>query len=158
MTTTVAMSAHPDGTSPSAHNHAKAPSRNVMQAMWRGVMEKCPNCGTGALFRRYLKVNDRCASCGQELFHQRADDAPPYFTMVIVGHVVVGGVWGFEDAFHPPMWVHAAIWFPLTILLSLLLLPRIKGALVGFQWATRMHGFGVDQATRPVEAETRELS
>jgi uncharacterized protein (DUF983 family) len=121
--------------------HAKAQPRDTYQAIWRGLREKCPNCGEGALFRRYLKVNDCCPNCGEELYHQRADDAPPYFTMVIVGHVVVGGVWGLEDAYNPPFWVHGALWFPLTILMSLLLLPRIKGALVGFQWATRMHGF-----------------
>ena len=50
---------------------------------------KCPACGKGAMFNAYLKVNDRCPACGEELHHHRADDAPPYFTMLIVGHIVV---------------------------------------------------------------------
>jgi uncharacterized protein (DUF983 family) len=82
--------------------------------------------------------------CGEELFHQRADDAPPYFTMVIVAHVVVGGILALEQAYAPPSWVHLVLWMPLTVIMSLVLLPRVKGALVGLQWALRMHGFGGD--------------
>jgi uncharacterized protein (DUF983 family) len=76
------------------------------------------------------------------LHHQRADDAPPYFTMVIVAHVVVAGVLMLEKTYAPPSWVHMAIWLPLVVILSLFLLPRVKGALIGLQWALRMHGFG----------------
>ena len=94
------------------------------------------------MFSAYLKVADRCPACAEELHHQRADDAPPYFTMMIVGHVVVGGLLVVERAYQPEMWVHLAIWLPLTLALSLWLLPRVKGALIGLQWAARMHGFG----------------
>ncbi len=94
------------------------------------------------MFGRYLKVEHACASCGTELHHQRADDAPPYFTMFVVGHVVVAGILFVERGYRPDMWVHLSIWLPLTALLSLWLLPRIKGALIGLQWAWRMHGFG----------------
>ena len=74
--------------------------------------------------------------------HQRADDAPAYFTMAIVGHLVIGGLLALEQAYAPPTWVHMSIWLPLTLVLSLVLLPIVKGALVGLQWAYRMHGFG----------------
>ena len=57
-----------------------------------------------------------------------------------------------EDYFHPDYWVHIAMWFPLTIGLSLWLLPRIKGALIGLQWALRMHGFGGPDAFDPADA------
>lgn len=112
------------------------------QAVVRGAKQKCPACGRGELFRAFLKVSDGCAACGEALHHQRADDAPAYFTMVVVGHVVVGGLLAVERAFAPPSWLQLAIWLPLTVILSLLLLPRIKGMLVGLQWALRMHGFG----------------
>jgi uncharacterized protein (DUF983 family) len=116
--------------------------RNVWNAMWRGARNLCPACGVGAIFHKYLKVSDTCPACATALHHQRADDAPPYFTMLIVGHLVGGGVLALEKAYAPDTWVHIAIWFPLTIGLSLWLLPRIKGALIGLQWAHRMHGFG----------------
>jgi uncharacterized protein (DUF983 family) len=94
------------------------------------------------LYGRYLKVEHACTTCGTELHHQRADDAPPYFTMFIVGHVVVAGLLIVERKYQPDMWIHLSLWLPLTALLSLWLLPRIKGALIGLQWAWRMHGFG----------------
>ena len=116
-------------------------ARSLGDAMRRGFTHKCPACGEGKLYRRYLEVMDRCEACSEELYHHRADDAPPYFTILIVGHLIVAGVMAVEDYLHPSYWLHALIWGPLTIALCLILLPRIKGALVGLQWALRMHGF-----------------
>jgi uncharacterized protein (DUF983 family) len=108
-------------------------------------------CGTGRLFSAFLKVAHACPTCGTELHHQRADDAPPYFTMFIVGHVVIALLLIVERNYQPAMWIHLALWLPLTTAMSLWLLPRIKGALIAQQWALRMHGFGtptpgIDQA------------
>jgi uncharacterized protein (DUF983 family) len=116
--------------------------RDTLLSMWRGFCLKCPNCGKGHVFRAFLKVADHCDVCGEDLHHHRADDAPAYFTMVIVGHVVIGGILAWEKATAPSMWLQLAVWAPVTILLSLALLPPVKGALVGLQWAFRMHGFG----------------
>jgi uncharacterized protein (DUF983 family) len=118
--------------------------RPLQQSLLRGAMLKCPACGVGALFRRYLKVADHCSHCGESLHHHRADDAPAYFTIVIVGHVVVSLVLMVEVAYRPPMWLHAALWLPLTLALALLLLSPIKGTLVALQWALLMHGFDPD--------------
>lgn len=132
--------------------------RDVWLSVLRGFRLRCPSCGQGRLYRRFLKVADCCSVCRQELHHQRADDAPAYFTIAIVGHIVVGGVLWLERAYAPATWVHTALWLPLTLLLSLWLLPRIKGALVGLQWALRMHGFGEPQAlgTPPVPGQIPE--
>lgn len=133
-----------------------APPRSVWEALKRGGRQTCPACGKGALFSSYLKVNPACPSCGEELHHHHADDAPPYFTMTLVGHVVVAGILYLEKGFAPEPWVHAVIWLPLLVLMSLWLLPRVKGALIGLQqWALRMHGFAeIDSAetirTHPV--------
>lgn len=105
------------------------------------------------MFPQYLKVADTCPSCAEELHHQRADDAPPYFTMFIVGHIVVAAVMYVEKAYAPELWVHALIWTPLILVLSLVLLPRIKGALIGLQWALRMHGFGGPEPDEPAAIE-----
>lgn len=121
--------------------------RATAQAMLRGFKQTCPSCGAGALYKSFLKVNDACPSCGEELHHQRADDLPAYVTMFVVGHIVVGLVMMVETRYAPEFWVHALIWPPLLLGLSLLLLPRIKGAAIGLQWALRMHGF--DHPARP---------
>jgi uncharacterized protein (DUF983 family) len=132
------------------YNAAVRPPRDLLRAMLRGFAGRCPSCGKGRLFGRYLKVQDGCPSCGEALHHNRTDDAPPYFTILIVGHLIVGGVLALEKALGPPTWVHLAIWLPLTLVASLWLLPRVKGALVGLQWALYMHGF------EPAQPPSRE--
>jgi len=121
--------------------HTRSTPRNWQQAMWRGMRAQCPACGQGSVFRKYLKVADTCAHCGEDLHHHRADDAPPYFTIFLVGHLVLPALYYVEINVTPPLWVHTAIWGPLTLLLVLFFLPIIKGAVVGLQWALRMHGF-----------------
>jgi uncharacterized protein (DUF983 family) len=116
-------------------------ARHIFASMLRGALLKCPACGVGAMFRRYLKVADSCSHCDEELHYHRADDAPAYFTIVIVGHIVVSLVLAVEMAYRPPIWLHITLWLPLTLILTLALLPSVKGALVGLQWALRMHGF-----------------
>lgn len=114
--------------------------------MLRGLMCRCPDCGTGRLFEGFLRVRATCPNCSAELHHHRADDAPPYFTMVIVGHLVVGAVLWAEIVYSPPVWLHMVIWLPLTLVVSLALLRPIKGMIVGAQWALGMHGFGDSDA------------
>jgi uncharacterized protein (DUF983 family) len=127
-------------------------ARPIFASMRRGAALKCPACGVGAMFRRYLKVVDACPHCGEELHHHRADDAPAYFTIVIVGHIVVSLVLVVEMAYRPALWVHAALWLPLTVILTLVLLPMVKGALVGLQWALRMHGFDPEAGEETAES------
>jgi uncharacterized protein (DUF983 family) len=116
--------------------------RDVWQSIKRGLAGKCPNCGHGKIFYRYLKVNDRCPDCGEEMFHHRADDAPPYITILVVAHIVGTGIL-IVDSFAPdlPLIYHMILWPSLTLVLSLILLPIFKGGLIAFQWALRMHGF-----------------
>jgi uncharacterized protein (DUF983 family) len=117
------------------------PPRDVLQAMRHGFLGRCPKCGRGHLFRAFLKVVDRCDVCGEEMRHHRADDAPAYFVVLIVGHIVVALALEVELLFSPPYWVHIALWLPLTLALVLGLLQPVKGAIVGLQWAQYMHGF-----------------
>lgn len=129
-------------------DEASKPKRGVFQAMHRGAFGRCPACGEGRLFGHYLKVADHCPACNEALHHHRADDAPPYFTILIAGHLLVPLLIAFEVALRPPLWVHAAIWVPVTLGVCLALLPAVKGAIVGLQWALYMHGFDPDDAER----------
>lgn len=111
-------------------------------AIWRGVRGRCPRCGEGRLFGRFLKVRPECDSCGLEFHHHRADDFPPYIVMFAVGHLLGYGVYISETRFDEvPMWVHFATWPTLAIVLSLALIQPVKGAVVGLQYALGMHGF-----------------
>lgn len=121
-------------------------ARSVWQAMWNGLNARCPSCGDGALYDGFIKVRDACPACGEALHHHRADDAPPYIVMMIVGHVVVAVMLMYEIMMTPALWLHAAIFLPLTVAMSLALMRPVKGALVGLQWANLMHGFDPDYA------------
>ncbi len=118
--------------------------RDKVRSMARGAREKCPNCGEGSLFSSYLKVADSCQTCGEELHHQRSDDAAPYFTIIILGHLIVPLLLLVETRFAPAYWVYAVIGMPLVVALTLPILQRVKGAVVGLQWALYMHGFDPD--------------
>jgi uncharacterized protein (DUF983 family) len=111
-------------------------------AMKRGFLGRCPACGEGRLFGRFLKVNDRCACCATEFHHHRADDMPPYIVMFIVGHVIGYGVLMSETRFDVPLSVQVAVWPLATLVLCLVLLQPVKGAVIGLQYALGMHGFG----------------
>jgi uncharacterized protein (DUF983 family) len=120
---------------------AALPPRPIWRSLRRGMFGSCPACGRGPLFRAFLKVADRCPACGEALHHHQADDAPAYFVILIVGHIIVPLALIVEVAYSPPYWLHAALWLPLTAGLAIGLLTPIKGAIVGWQWANYMHGF-----------------
>ncbi len=123
---------------------ALRPVRSPWNAMARGLRCRCPACGVGRAFNGYLTVVDRCEACGEDLSHQRADDAPPYFTILAVGHIIVPLILIVETTFELSNFANLAIWLPLTLFLTLALLRPIKGAVVGLQWALYMHGFDPD--------------
>ena len=115
--------------------------RELRQAMWRGWRRRCPNCGSGPLLKGYLTVRDECPVCGEQLHHHRADDGPAYLTVLIVGHVMAPLLmWAFVR-FRPDPLVLSTIFTIGCVALSLYLLPRLKGMIVGIQWAKRMYGF-----------------
>lgn len=118
--------------------------RPVWPAMRRGFFGKCPHCGEGRLFGKFLKVAPQCSVCGEEFHHQRADDMPPYIVMFIVGHVVISALLAVEMETNWPTWVHVAVWPTLAVIMGLALIQPVKGAIIGLQWALRMHGFGAE--------------
>ncbi len=123
------------------------PSRRLGEAIRRGLLGRCPACGRGPLFRGYLKLARVCKMCGEDLSHARADDAPAYLTMLVVCHVVGVGVLFSDETFpHMSLMTASLFWLVVTIVASLLILPRMKGAVVGQQWALCMHGFGGEAA------------
>ncbi|MBB4377500.1 Uncharacterized conserved protein, DUF983 family [Bradyrhizobium sp. Rc3b] len=128
-----------------------AGSVSLAKAMWRGCRGKCPNCGEGHLVGRFLKVAHSCDHCGEELFHQRADDFPAYLVIVVVGHLVVPAILAVETAYAPAVWLQLVVWLPVTLFASLALLQPTKGAIVGLQWQIGMHGFEVSKQRREAD-------
>lgn len=123
-------------------NLAIPAERALWPAIRRGFRRKCPNCGTGPLMQGYLTVRDTCTVCREDLSHHRADDGPAYLTILIVGHLMAPLLHIAFTMFRPEPLVLFTIFAIGCVTLSLYLLPRLKGAVVGFQWARLMHGFG----------------
>src|SRR5215475_13034574 len=123
---------------------------SLTQALTRGFAMRCPNCGQGHLFGRFLKVVDHCEVCGEDYTAQRADDFPAYLVIVVVGHLVVPALLAVAIAYDPPAWLQLSIWLPVTLFSALGLLQPTKGAIVGMQWQMGMHGF--EDAKRRREA------
>ncbi|TCZ65491.1 DUF983 domain-containing protein [Roseicella aquatilis] len=119
-------------------------------ALRRGVANRCPFCGEGKVFSGYLKVVPECSHCHAPLGLLRADDAPPYFTIFLVGHLLVPPVFWVEKAWEPPMWLHMVIWLPLFAIACTLLLRPIKGAVVG--WMSTLGFVAAEQAALLAEA------
>ena len=120
---------------------AEAAMPDMPTAMLRGLRGTCPCCGRSKLFAGFLRVAESCPHCAAPLGRVRADDAPPYFTIFAVGHVVVPGMLMLEKAQAPELWVHAAIWLPLTLAMTMALIRPVKGATIGLMLKL---GFGRD--------------
>ncbi len=129
-------------------NHASDAlnDRDLGAALWRGWRRACPACGEGALMDGYLTVRPACPACGADMSHQRADDGPAWATILITGHILAPLMLTVFTIWRPAGWVMAVGFSTVFVALSLYLLPRLKGAFVGFQWAKRMHGFGAPPA------------
>jgi uncharacterized protein (DUF983 family) len=124
-----------------------AEKRDLWTALKRGLRCRCPRCGEGKLFRAFLKVDDHCTVCALDFTPHRADDLPAYLVIVIVGHIVVPLALMIETNYSPPVALQLSIYLPITLIASLLLLQPVKGAVVGVQWALRMHGFDEQNPT-----------
>jgi len=116
------------------------PTTGWFAASLRGFVGRCPRCGHHGLRAGFLRVREACAGCGLELAAFRADDAPPYFTILVVGHLVIPGVLLVERLWAPDLWLQTAFWVPTTLALTLALLPRIKGAVIGMHYAAGIRG------------------
>jgi len=100
-------------------------------ALRRGILGLCPACGQTHAFRGYLTVVPMCLACGAPLGAVRADDAPPYFTLFISGHIIIPLLFFVDRAYEPPIWLMSAIFLPFTLFLCLGLLRPVKGATLG---------------------------
>jgi uncharacterized protein (DUF983 family) len=110
-------------------------ARPLLPAMLRGLRGRCPKCGDGKLFWKYLKVSPSCEACSHDLARYPADDGPAYFTILIVGHLLIAPFFLFPVIWGMSPWVLLpATLIPLAVA-TLMLLPRIKGGFIGVLYA-----------------------
>ena len=111
-----------------------ADDRALSAAILRGIRCRCPRCGKGKLFDGFLTVAPRCESCGLDFAFVDSADGPAFFVMFIAGFVVVGSALAVELAYAPPYWVHALLWTPLILIVTIAPLRPMKGLLIALQY------------------------
>jgi uncharacterized protein (DUF983 family) len=112
--------------------------RPFFRSIGRGIRGHCPACGDGKLFWRYLKVEPRCLHCDHDLETYRADDGPAYITILLAGHFIVAPLLFFPIIWQaPPAVMVPATLIPLAVL-TLLLLPKVKGGFIGLLYTLRV--------------------
>lgn len=111
----------------------------VQPILW-GLRKRCPSCGQSHIFFAYLKQIDTCNACDAQFGEIRTDDIAPYFTILIVGHIIAPLLFYVETTYAPSVWIHWATWPVLTVILSLWFLPRVKGVALAIMWHLRLHG------------------
>jgi uncharacterized protein (DUF983 family) len=100
----------------------------------RGLRGRCPRCGEGRLFQGFLSLQPACERCGLDYSFADAGDGPAVFVILIGGFIVVFAALITEIVYQPPYWVHAALWLPLILLVTLAPLRLIKGLLIALQY------------------------
>jgi len=106
---------------------------NKLKLLKRGFSKKCPYCGKSPIFIKYIKTFKKCRNCGIKLSKYKSDDGPAYFTILIIGHILIPTILLIEKNFSPSLLIQMLVWPLLTIISSLWLLPRVKGAFIGIQ-------------------------
>jgi len=116
------------------------PLARVLGAMARGFRRRCPSCGTGRLFQGYLMPQERCAHCQADTGRIYTADVAPYFTILIVGHIIVPLILMLEKFAAPPLSLQILLWPVAALALSIWFLPRVKGCIMGLMWALGLEG------------------
>ena len=110
-----------------------------------GLSGHCPRCGEGRLFSGFLTTAKQCDKCGLDFDFADSGDGPAVLIILVLGFVIVGGALFVELNWQPPMWVHALLWIPATVLLGLAMLRPLKGITIAHQYQMkaaegRLHG------------------
>ena len=116
---------------------SKKPIDSLAGTIVAGLGCACPRCGEGKLFRGFLTFRPRCEVCGLDYGFADAGDGPAVFIILLAGIIVVGAALVTEVLYHPPYWVHAALWLPLILIVTLGPLRPMKGLMVALQYYHR---------------------
>jgi uncharacterized protein (DUF983 family) len=125
------------------------PHSTLSEAVLRGIACKCPRCGRGKLYAGFLTLKPKCEVCGLDYAFMDSGDGPAVFVIMIAGAIVVASALIVEVKYQPPFWVHAALWLPLTLAVTLWPLRAIKSLLIALQFHHRAaEGRLIDRAPK----------
>lgn len=124
-------------------------SANIYQPVLRGLRGRCPRCGEGKLFQSFLALRPSCTHCGLDYNFADAGDGPAVFVILIGGALVVFAALITEVVYQPPYWLHAALWLPMILLVTLAPLRLIKGVLITLQYHHKAAPGSLEKKSEP---------
>ena len=128
-------------------------SKTTKESVWSiGVKGRCPRCGEGRLFHQVLNVKERCDKCGLSYGFADAGDGPSIFVLFLLGAIMVGAALFVELNYGPPLWLHAVLWAPVTMILAIVMLRPMKGVLIAAQYRNKAEQAALDQAAHDPRA------
>jgi uncharacterized protein (DUF983 family) len=110
------------------------PADSLSGSIRAGLACVCPRCGKGKLFQGFLTPRPRCDICGLDYGFADSGDGPAVFIMFLAGFIVVGAALVTEVVYRPPFWVHAMLWLPLILIVTLGPLRPMKGLMIALQY------------------------
>jgi uncharacterized protein (DUF983 family) len=113
---------------------SQQPIETLAGSIRAGLSCACPRCGRGKLFQGFLTPRPRCEACGLDYSFADAGDGPAVFIMFLAGFIVVGSALIVEALYHPPYWVHAVLWLPLIVIVTIGPLRPMKGLMIALQY------------------------
>jgi uncharacterized protein (DUF983 family) len=128
---------------------AESTTRTLSQAVVAGLTCACPRCGRGKLFAGFLSLRPRCEACGLDYNFADSGDGPAVFIVLLGGAIVVAAALITEVEFQPPYWVHAVLWLPLILLVTLGPLRPMKGLMIALQFHHKAAEGRIQAADKP---------
>jgi uncharacterized protein (DUF983 family) len=122
------------------HHQPTTLKQNFWPVVGRALLGRCPNCGKGRLFLRYLKQVEYCEECAEAFGHIRADDGPAWLTILIVGHIIGPIMLAVLPGSNWPTWFSMTLWPSLVLILTVCILPRAKGLFIAIIWRLQCPG------------------
>ncbi len=113
---------------------AREPYYAPVSPLAAGLSCTCPRCGRGKLFKGFLTLAPACDSCGLDYGFADSGDGPAVFVVLLAGFVVVALAFWVEVTYEPPLWVHAVLWIPTILIVSLGMLRPLKAFMVAMQY------------------------
>ncbi|MCD2325137.1 DUF983 domain-containing protein [Sphingomonas sp. IC-56] len=102
-----------------------------------GLQGVCPRCGAQTLFRSYLAYADTCSNCGLDFRDFNVGDGPVVFLTLGIGTIVTILALIVELKYEPSFLLHALLWLPLTLVLTVLTLRVAKGWLIALEFRNK---------------------
>lgn len=122
---------------PAATRNAPAGAPPVLPTVWRGVRRRCPHCGRGPLFVRWITLHERCADCGLVYLRNHGDI---WFFWIVMDRIpILLGIAAIFFGFRISNWLDGLGFFLAIAGPLIATMPQRQGAAVALSYLSRVY-------------------